>query len=113
MTEQMTHEQYVHSCRIKAARIAASVVAGTVPVLQGCCELDQLRASVEVADDDADFQIFNLVQSETEGLPIGELQTHWSTDALAKLGPELQSASSWASSIALPACRSVVARFGA
>lgn len=113
MGAHMSYEQYVLSSRAKAACIAASVLAGALSVLEDCCQLDQLRSSVEVPDDDPDFQAFNIVQSETDSLPIGSVRKHWSHDALAKLTPELHSASEWAAPIALPACKSVVARFGA
>ncbi|MDH5822080.1 hypothetical protein QFW77_03605, partial [Luteimonas sp. RD2P54] len=104
---------YVASCRARAAEIAAAILAGSMPLLDGCHLLDQLSSAVEVPDNDPDFGAFSLIQSETDALPIGQARGLWTRDALAGLEPEIQSATIWAEPIALPACKSVVARFGA
>ena len=113
MTERMSHDEYVLSCRARAAEIAVSVISGSLPILEGCQLLDQLRAEISVPENDPDFQVFAVVHSETDSLPIGNLREHWSSEALAKADAELQAATAWASRIALPACQSVVSRFGA
>lgn len=113
MSDRMSHQAYVASCRERAAEIAAAILAGSMPLLDGCHLLDQLGQAVEVPDNDPDFRAFSLIQSETDALPIGHVRAHWAPDALARLEPEIQSATTWAEPIALPACKSVVARFGA
>ena len=113
MTDRMSHEEYVQSCRERAAELAARVISGALPVLEGCHLLDELRTAVEVPDDDPDFLAFNVIKSETDSLPIGRIRKHWAHEALSRLEPELRSAAAWASPIALPACASIVARFGA
>ena len=113
MTDRMSHDDYVRSCRTRAAEIAAAVLAGTLPLLEGCHLLDELRSGVKVPDNDPDFAVFNLVQSETDTLPVGRVSQHWAAAALASAEAELQSAAEWAGPIALPACESVSARFGA
>jgi hypothetical protein len=113
MTDRMSHKEYVQSCRERAAELAASILSGDLPVLEGCHLLDELRTCVEVPDNDPDFLAFNVIQSETDSLPIGRIREHWAPEALLCLEPELRSAAAWASPIALPACASIVARFGA
>jgi len=113
MTDRMSHEEYVLSCRMRAAEIATLVISGSMPVLEGCHLLDNLKAAVEVPDNDPDFLTFNTIQSETDALPIGRVREHWAPSALAALEQELRSAADWAHPIALPACMSIVARFGA
>ena len=113
MSDRISHQDYVASCRERAAEIAVSVLSGALPVLEGCHLLDELRAAVEVPDGDPDFIAFNVIQSETDSLPIGLVRQHWGQDVLANAAAELHSAAEWARPIALPACRSVVARFGA
>jgi len=113
MSDRMSHEEYVLSCRARAAEIADSIISGSMPVLEGCHLLDALKSVVEVPDNDPDFLAFNVIQSETDALPIGPAREHWAPDALLKLESELRSAADWARPIALPACKSVVARFGA
>ena len=113
MSDRMSHQAYVSSCRARAAEIAAAILAGSMPLLDGCRLLDQLGADVGVPDNDPDFSAFRLIQSETEALPLGQARSLWAPDALARLEPVLQFAATWAEPIALPACKSVIARFGA
>lgn len=113
MSEHMTHEQYVLSVRRQAAEIAAGILAGEVPVLDGCHSLAALRWEVEVEDSDQDFVTFAMISSEIDALPIGAVRAHWAPEALAKLEPDIQSAVAWATPQALPACESLVQRFGA
>lgn len=113
MIERMTHQDYVISFRQEAAKIAAGILSGEVPVLEGCHSLAALRWEIEVDERDPDFLVFAMISSEIDTLPIGTIRKHWAPEALAKLGPEMVSAIAWATPQALPACRSVVQRFGA
>lgn len=112
MIERMTHEQYVMCVRRQAAEIAAGIIAGEVPVLEGCHSLASLRWEVEIDSCDPDFLIFTAISSEIDALPIGSVRAYWAPEALARLEPEIQSAIAWATPQALPACASVVQRFG-
>lgn len=113
MIERMTHEEYVLSVRREAVEIAAGILSGEVPVLEGCHSLAALRWEVEVDERDPDFMAFAIISSETDALPIGAVRTHWAPEAMARLEPEIQSAIAWATPQALPACKSLVQRFGA
>lgn len=109
----MTHEEYVLSVRREAVEIAAGILSGEVSVLEGCHSLAALRWEVEVDERDPDFMVFAIISSETDALPIGAVRTHWAPEAMARLEPEIQSAIAWATPQALPACKSLVQRFGA
>lgn len=61
MIERMTHDQYVGSVRRQAAEMAAGILAGEIPVLEGCQSLAALRRDVEVDEDDVDFAIFVMI----------------------------------------------------
>jgi len=113
MTDLMSHEEYVQTVRQQAADICSGILAGTIPLLEGCHSLASLRWEVEVDERDADFSTFAMISSETDALPIGDVRAHWAPEALAALEPRIQSAIEWATPQALPACRSVVQRFGA
>ena len=113
MIERMTHEEYVLSVRRRSVEIASGILAGQVPVLEGCHSLAALRWEVEVDDRDPDFLTFVMISSEIDALPIGAVRAHWAPDALARLEPDIQSAIAWATPQALPACQSLVRRFGA
>ncbi|WP_131721641.1 DUF2489 domain-containing protein [Xanthomonas sp. NCPPB 1128] len=92
--------------------LAAGIVAGSIPLLDGCRRLAALGHRVGVSDDDPDFRMFSLIESETDALPIGPIRKEWAPDALAELAPELLRADAWARPMALCACQSVIARFG-
>jgi hypothetical protein len=109
----MTHDEYVLSVRRRAVEIAAGMLAGEVSILEGCHSLTALRWEVEVEEGDPDFVTFAMISSETDALPVGSVRAHWASEALARLEPDIQSATAWATPQALPACRSLVRRFGA
>jgi hypothetical protein len=113
MIERMKHEEYVLSVRQEAVRIAAGILSGEVPVLDGCYSLAALRREVEVDERDPDFMVFAMISSEIDALPIGEIRAHWAAEALAGLESEIQSAAAWAEPQVLPACKSILQRFGA
>ncbi|MGE8281125.1 MAG: hypothetical protein ACN6O2_11875 [Stenotrophomonas sp.] len=108
----MTHEKYVQSIRHEAAKIAAGVISGEIPVLEGCNSLAALRHEIDVDEFDPDFLVFAMISSEIDTLPIGAARTHWAQDALVALEPEIQSAILWATPRALTACKSLLQRFG-
>ena len=89
------------------------MLAGEVPILEGCHSLAALRWEVEVEERDPDFVTFAMISSETDALPVGSVRAHWASEALVRLEPDIQSATAWATPQALPACHSVVQRFGA
>jgi len=113
MSERMSHDQYVQSCSRRAACLAQGILDGSMPLLEGCHALASLQHAVEVAEQDSDFKAFALVSSECDALPTGKAKEQWVPGALARLQPEVQSAIAWATPLVLPACRSIVQRFGA
>jgi hypothetical protein len=108
----MNHEEYVLQARQEAIRICAGILEGNVDVLEGFHLLASLRWEVGVDDGDPDFTVFVGISSEIDNLPIGEVRKYWSAEALERLAPDLQAAIAWAMPMAIPACRSVVSRFG-
>lgn len=113
MTDHMSREEYVQAKRRQAADICSDILAGTIPLLEGCHSLASLQSKVGVDERDTDFSIFAMISSEMDALPIGEIRAHWAPETLAALESRIQSAVAWATPQALPACRSVVLRFGA
>ncbi|XQA72689.1 hypothetical protein ACM9XA_14585 [Xanthomonas sacchari] len=112
MQTHLTHHDYVQACQRRAVEIATGIVTGSIPLLDGCHRLAALGHRVGVADDDPDFRMFSLIESETDALPIGPIRKEWAPDALAELAPELLHAEAWARPMAMRACHSVIARFG-
>lgn len=110
--DQSALDEQTRSARRDIALLAAAVLAGTAPTLDGCRRLVQRLWSASVAQDDPDFLVLRVVDSETDALPVGTERRHWSDEALARIEPEIQAATAWARPIMLPVCESLVRRFG-
>jgi hypothetical protein len=97
--------------RRKAATIAAAVLGGRVSAVLGAIDLNKLRASVGVPDDDPDFRTFLVIDSECDALPFGTVRQHWSAEALATKEPEIAQAEQWAMETGKQAFTNIVTRF--
>jgi ankyrin repeat protein len=62
-------------------------------------------------NDDQDFQVFMLIDSECDGLPIGSVRQHWAPEALARKESDVQRAERWAMEVGREAFQSLVDRF--
>jgi len=79
--------------------------------LLGAIDLNGLRSSVDVPDNDPDFEAFMLIASECDGLPIGPVRPYWSAEALTRKEPEVAHADRWAMDTGAEAFRNVFSRF--
>jgi hypothetical protein len=111
--EKMSHSEYIEETRRNAGRIAVATINGEIGILESCFKLAPLLAQAELPAEDPDSNAVILVSDELDGLPLGEFRRHWAPEALEKLAPEIESATAWAQSIAMPAIHSIAARFGA
>jgi hypothetical protein len=111
--EKMTHAEYIESLRREAGKIAAAASSGETAVLDACWALGPLLNQAELDPSDPDARSIQLVWSELDGLPLGELRAHWAPEALSRLAPQLESLTQWATPLAMPAIRSLASRFEA
>jgi hypothetical protein len=95
----------------RAVSIARAVLAGEKDVLVGARDLCGLRFKADVPHDDADFNCFVLIESETDALPLADERHRWSAAALLRLDPDITRATKWATEIGWQAFRNVVRRF--
>ncbi|TPG44811.1 hypothetical protein EAH75_19505 [Rhodanobacter glycinis] len=110
--EKMSHAEYIEQLQHEAGRVAVATVAGNLDILEACWVLGPLLAQAELAPGDPDAHAIGQVCSELDGLPVGEARALWSSLALERLAPELESLKRWALQLAMPAIQSVAARFG-
>ena len=103
----------VQLARLQAASIAAEVLAGRISAVIGAVDLNRLRPSLDVSDDDPEFETFMLIDSECEGLPIGPVRQYWSAEALVRKAPFVAHAEQWALETGRDAFQRVVERFAA
>ncbi|WP_322011756.1 DUF2489 domain-containing protein [Paraburkholderia sp. J12] len=93
--------------------VAQDMLDGKLFFLEGAAQVLAIRSQLsEIADRDPDFDVFVVIRSETDHLPLEEQRPLWSPEALARLEPELTNAEEWAGSFAQQACRNLIDRFG-
>src|SRR5437764_11223306 len=73
----------------KIVAIARSIVSGELGVIAGARHLAGWRFDVG-AEQDSDFKFFVGVDSETDHLPVGDVRSRWSPDALKAKDEELR-----------------------
>ncbi|WP_235610830.1 DUF2489 domain-containing protein [Bordetella sp. H567] len=88
------------------------MLAGELPFFEGAVRVVNLMHCLNgIGDDDPDFRIFVLIQSETDHLPLEAQRPLWSASALEALEPEFLRTEEWAKCFAEQACKNLIARF--
>ena len=101
----------IQNARARAARIAAAVLAGHLSPVAGAIDLNGLRASVDVPDNDPDFDAFMVIDSECDGLPLTSVRPEWSSEPPTREEPKAAGTEGWAMDSGAEAFRNVVKRF--
>ncbi len=107
----MTDEGYRARVRRTIALTALDMLAGRVSFIEGARCINGLRGSIGLSWEDFDFQVFLLIDSETDVLPLAEVRKLWAPDALKKLQPEIDRSEAWAKEVGRRACENIVRRF--
>lgn len=105
-------DRRVERARRAIGKTVGRILAGELSYLDGARVFLSLRAEAELADD-ADFEPFGLLRSETEHLPIGPQRSFWDESAVERKKPEIQRAEEWAREFARNAVERIASRFGA
>ncbi|WP_244127376.1 DUF2489 domain-containing protein [Burkholderia gladioli] len=94
--------------------LAHAMLDGRVSFLEGAVQVHAIKNRlIGIADRDSDFDVFLVIMSETDHLPLEAQRPLWAPEALARLEPEFKRTEEWARSFALEACRNLIARFDA
>lgn len=104
--------EYAKEKRKEAASIARLMLSGKMDYLEGSQRLSTISSHIEI-DDDEDFKVFELIDSETDALPIGRCRENWNPQRLIELQPEYERSVEWAKKLSLKNCESIVERFSA
>lgn len=100
------------SARAKLVTLAEQMLAEELSFFEGAAQIVEIKKMIEgIPDRDPDFDVFSLICSETDHLPLKSQRGAWSEEALARLEPEFSLTESWARSFAPAACRNLVTRF--
>ena len=99
--------------RLASGKIVATaqrVLAGELGIVAGARQLSRLRFDVG-AEHDSDFIFFVGVDSETDHLPVGEVRSRWSADALKAKDEELRAYEASVRDQARRVCQSLIQRY--
>lgn len=107
----MTDENYALSANQKIVRTAKDMLERKISFILGARVLNSVRLEVPEMDLDPDLGTMLMIDSETDSLPIGEIQQYWDKDAIKRLEPEIAKAEAWARKTGSSACESLIERF--
>src|SRR6266700_1283679 len=99
--------------RLASAKIVATaqhILSGQLGIVAGARQLSGLRFDVG-AEHDSDFIFFVGVDSETDNLPVGNVRSRWSSDALKTKDEELQVYQASVRERAFEVCRSLIQKY--
>lgn len=106
----MTEREILARHRLVA--VAQDMLDGKLPFLEGAVQVLAIRSQLSgITDPDPDFDVFVVIRSETDHLPLTEQRSMWLPEALDSLEPELKQSEEWARSFAPQACRNLMERF--
>jgi hypothetical protein len=94
----------------KIVAIAQRVLSGELGIVAAARQLSRLRFDVG-AEHDSDFVFFVGVDSGTDHLPVGEVRSRWSADALKAKDEELRSFEASVRERAFEVCRSLIRKY--
>jgi hypothetical protein len=89
--------------------IAHKMLNGGISFIEGSRLISNVRFSAEL-DEDPDVRVLLGIDSETDALPIGEFQQHWSEEALARKQEEIDQAEKWAREVGTKSCQNLIIR---
>jgi hypothetical protein len=97
--------------REKLVLLCRQMLSGELSFFEGSIQVCSLRFMVGVPEFDPDLLHFVAIESETDHLPLGQVQHRWSAEALRRLQPEFEKTEIWANGVASQACQNLIARF--
>jgi hypothetical protein len=110
----VSHQEFtsdVIKARAKIVAAAKAMLDGKLFFIEGA---RQILAWSEMAglDSDEDILPFDVIESETDALPIGSARQFWNPEALERLQPEIEAAEKWARDSGVEHCHNLIRRFG-
>lgn len=95
----------------RVVHLSNAILGGELGVIEGSRRICDTHAEHASLRDDADFDVFVAIESETDHLPIDEVRAHWSPDALLVKDREIRAAEEFYRESAIAACRRLIERF--
>jgi hypothetical protein len=110
MTAQIYNEEHRNWASGKVVAVAKSILSGELGIVAGARQLARWRFDVG-AEHDPDFTFFVGVDSETDHLPVGEVRSRWSPEALKAKDEDLRTFEASVRDRALRVCESLIQKY--
>jgi Protein of unknown function (DUF2489) len=104
------NEEEWHNACHAVVTTAEAILVENLGIIEGARKLFHLRSKIK-AEDDKDFVFFVGLDSETDHLPIGNVQKHWSQSALTSKKEEIESCENYYREQAFQACRNLIKKY--
>lgn len=104
------NEEYKRLASQQIVVVARQILSGELGLVAGARRLSCLRFDVD-AKHDPDFAFFVGVDSETDHLPLEEVRSRWSSDALKVKDEELQRYETTVRGRALEVCQHLIGKY--
>lgn len=111
LLHRISHEQYVAIQRDKIASLAKAILHGERGIVDASREIVHLQHEAE-ADNDEDFTIFHVIDSETDHLPTGSERENWNAEILKEKEREIAEYEAFYINEAVTACKNIICKFG-
>jgi len=106
-----SHSDFVAKERQKLVALCRAMLSGEVSFFEGAVQVCSLSGNIDAPEGDSDLEAFTLIQSETDHLPMKDIQHRWSPETISRLQPEFEKTEVWAKPFASKACENLIKRF--
>jgi hypothetical protein len=107
----LSDDSQISDARKDVATIAQSLLSQNISFLEGIRQLNSLRFEVSIKDNDIDFQIFVVIDSETDHMPAKETRLMSSKSWLVKCDADLDVIRKFYSLDVSKSCENLIKRF--
>jgi hypothetical protein len=102
-------EEWRHACQTIVGT-AQAILRKELGIIEGARKICPYRFKVQ-AENDKDFIFFVGLDSETDNLPIGDVQRRWSQDSLEQKKGEIENRENDYRERALEACNNLISKY--
>lgn len=99
---------YIVKCRAPIAEIAQGMLDGRISYIEGSRRICGLLDGARLDRFESPVVKFVAIDSETDGVPIGEVRANWHPDAKIRFAHEWANAEQYAKTVAEAACRQAI-----
>ena len=106
----MIREEYLNFIQGKVVAIAEAILKGDMGIIVGSRKLNSLRFTLDLPNDE-DFNLFVVIDSDTDHLPVDWERQNWSAEALARKDVEIAECEKFYRESVIAACKKLIVRF--